>query len=56
MAQWIYLNQHNRSVLAHRYSVLSEKNWPYPPTASWSYDRQTDEVQVNLKIFKLSRG
>ena len=25
MAQWIYLNWHNRSVLAHWYSVLSEK-------------------------------
>ena len=28
MAQWINLNQNNRSVLAHRYSVLWEKTGP----------------------------
>ena len=28
MAQWINLNGNNRSVLAHRYSVLGEKTGP----------------------------
>ena len=28
MAQWINLNQNNKSVLAHRYSVLGEKPGP----------------------------
>ena len=28
MVKWINLNQHNRSVLARRYSVLGEKTGP----------------------------
>ena len=28
MAQWININQNNRSMLAHRYSVLGEKTGP----------------------------
>ena len=28
MAQWVNLNRNNRSVMAHRYSALSEKAWP----------------------------
>ena len=39
-AQWINLNRNNRSVLASRYSVLWEKNWPNSPTASGSYGRE----------------
>ena len=31
MMQWINLNRNNRSMLAHRYSVLREKTaWPIP--------------------------
>ena len=56
MAQWINLNQNNRSVLAHQYSVLW-KNWSYPPTASGSYGRQAgkqaDKIWVGLEIFKI---
>ena len=40
MTQCINLNRNNRSVLAHWYSVLWDKIWPYPPTASGSYVRQ----------------
>ena len=28
MAQWVNLNRNNRSVIAHRYSALSEKAGP----------------------------
>ena len=38
--QWINLNRNNRSVLASRYSVLCEKNWPNSSTASGSYGRE----------------
>ena len=45
MAQWINLNQKNRSVLVQQNSVL----WPYPPTTSRSYiSRLADKIQVEL--------
>ena len=57
MAQWINLNRNNRSVLAYQYSVLGEKNWPYPSTASGSYGREggrlADEMRVGFEIFKI---
>ena len=28
MAQWVYLNWNNRSVIVHQYSALSEKAGP----------------------------
>ena len=52
MAQWINLNWNNRSVLAHDI-LYCEKNWPYPPTASGSYGRLADEIQVGFKILKI---
>ena len=42
MAQWINLNQNNRSLLAHQYSVLGEK-LAHPPTASGSYGREAGQ-------------
>ena len=57
MVQWTNLNWNNRSVLVHRYSVFWEKNWPYPSTASGSYEsqegRQADKIQVSLEFFKI---
>ena len=48
-------------MLAHQYSVLGEKNWLYPPTASGSYGRGegreggrlADEMWVGFEIFKI---
>ena len=57
MAQWINLNRNNRSVLAYQYSVLGEKNWPYPSTASGFYGREggmpAEEMRVGFDIFKI---
>ena len=49
MAQWVNLNQNNRSVIAHRYSALSEKAGPMllalvGLTAGWL----ADEMQMDF--------
>ena len=47
MAQWINLNRSNRSVVASA-SILCivRKNWAYAPTASGSYGRLADLLQM----------
>ena len=58
-AQWINLNQNNRSVLI----LYCEKNWPYPPTDSGSYSRlagreggkPSDKMRMGFEILKFSR-
>ena len=61
MAQWIHLNQNNRSVLACRLFCVLRINWPYPTTASGSYrslvgltaGRQADKMRIDFEIFKI---
>ena len=54
-AQWINLNQNNRSVLAHRYSVLLEKTGPILPSLVGLRQggRAADRMWVGFKIFKI---
>ena len=61
MVQWINLNQNNRSVLAHQYSVLHEKTGPILlPLVGLMADRQAgrkgsrlaDETWVGLDILE----
>ena len=62
MAQWINLNQNNRSVLANRYSVLGEKTDPILlPLVGLTAGREggrdggrlADEMRVDFEIFKI---
>ena len=60
MTQWINLNRNNRSVLAHRYSVLGEKTGPILPPlvgliAGREAGRQT-KCGWGLKFLKFSTG
>ena len=58
MAQWINVNQNNRSVVRSS-SILCivRKNWAHAPTASGSYGRLVDwladKMQVDFEIFKI---
>ena len=55
MAQWINLNENNRSS-ASKFRIVG-KNWAHAPTASGSYGRLTgwlaDEMRVDFKILKI---
>ena len=55
MAQWIYLNLNNRSVLAHRYSVLEEKTGPILLllVGLQQGGKPADEMRVGFEIFKI---
>ena len=58
MAKWINLNQNNRSVLAHQYSVLGEKTGPILLSlvglmAGREAGQPADEMQVGFEIFKI---
>ena len=58
MEQWINLNQNNRSVLAHQYSVLWEKTSPIlllvvVLMAQRLTGRLADNILVGFKIFKV---
>ena len=53
MAQWINLNQNNRSVLAHQYSELREKTgFMLLPLVGLTAGWLADEMWVDFKIFK----
>ena len=64
MAQWINLNWNNRSMLAHRYSVLGEKTSPiHPPLVSIMGGREEGRLagwlikyRWVLKFLKFSTG
>ena len=57
MAQWINLNWNNTEICVGMLILCIVKNWPYPPTASRSYDRQAGrpavEITVSFKILKI---
>ena len=65
MVQRINLNQNNRFVLAHRYSVLGEITGPILQPlvglmagrqAGSQAGRQAEKIQVSLKFLKFSTG
>ena len=43
------LNQNNNALIF----CIVRKNWPYPPAANGSYGSEADEIQVELRIFKI---
>ena len=56
--QWINFKQNNRSMLAHRYSVLGEQTGPIllplvGLTAGREAGRPADEMWVGFEIFKI---
>ena len=57
MVQWINLSQNNRSVLAHRYSVLGENTGPILLSLVGLAGREAgqlaDEMLVSFEIFKI---
>ena len=64
MTQWINLNQNNRSMLVHQFSVLGEKTGPILLTLAGlmagrkegrDRDRLPDEMWVGFEIFKILR-
>ena len=57
MVQWINLNRNNRSMLAHRSSVLGEKTGPIllplvGLTAEREGGRPADEMRVGFEIIE----
>ena len=54
MAQWTNLNQNNRSVLAHWYSVLWKKTGPILlALVGLTAGRQVDKIRVSFEYLKI---
>ena len=54
MVQWVNLNRNNRSVIAHRYSALSEKaGLVLLPLVGLTAGWLADEMRVDFEIFKI---
>ena len=54
MAQWVNLNWNSGSVIAHRYSALSEKaGLVLLPLVGLTAGWLADEMRVDFEIFKI---